>query len=200
MDSIVFDEMWTSVIRRKCFELREVYGGLSFDDASSKEEVKQYYEEARDYAKRHYMEKHEVLAEQKLNRYKIGAAFIIAILKARPLKKAEAKYYKSSPDKYIFNEIVALHTGLMVVRDFILLDADDPDPKKTQSEVSEDKFIGELFRNSFPIGNKRLQQWHLELYYLRREGCYNLLSLAHELEDFVTIATLEGHVRQNNGA
>lgn len=195
MDSVVFDEMWASVIRRKCFELREVYGGLSFDDDSSKEEVKQYYEEVRDYAKRHYMEKHEVLAEQRLNRYKIGAAFIIAILKARPLKKAEAKYYKASPDKYIFNEIVALYTGLMVVRNFILLDADDPDPSKTEAEIAEDKFIGELFRNSLPIDDKQRQQWHLELYYLRREGCYNLLSLAHELENFVTIAKLEERVR-----
>jgi len=190
MDTFTFDGMWSSIIEKKCKQLCEIYGGLAFDP-SSKEEVRQYYEETRDYAKRHYMEKHTVLAEQRLNRYKVAAAFMISILKARPLKKAEMKYYWMSPDKYIFNEVVALYTGIMVVRGYIMLEADKPDPTWSPEKVAEAKYVADLFRESLPLDEVQRQRWQLELYFLRQEGCYNLLALAHELEDFVVLAVQE---------
>lgn len=197
MEVADFDSWWNTVIREKSLMLVQQYGGLAFDNNSSKEEVRQYYEETRDYAKRHYMEKHDVLAEQKLNRYKVAAAFMIAILKARPLKKADMKFYKSSPDKYIFNEMLALYTGVMIIRGYLLLDAEEPDPEWSPEELKERAFAAELFRKTLPLDIVQRQRWELELYYLRHESCYNLLALAHELEDFVTMAVLKEKLGMN---
>lgn len=185
MELCDYTTIWDTMIFPHCLQLQEKYDGLAFDADHSKTEIHQYYIENRDYCKRHYMSPHDDIQELRLNRYKVAASAMIAILKTKPLKKADMRYYKESPDKWIFNEALALYTGLMIVRCFMLADADglaETNPRR--------KIIEAAFKESLPLNKKARDRWEIELYYLRQEGCYNTLALAHELEAFSQIAIL----------
>ncbi len=181
MTEIDFNETWNKIIHSKYMKMYQKFGGLVCL-ASSKKDVNVYYDETLTYAKNHYM----MNTEGRLNRYKVAAAMMIAILKAKPIKKASNKYYTDSTDKWIFNEQLALYTGLMIVRNFILAEIDD----KGGPQNSRDAVLLKQFEHSFPLRKKDRERWEIELYFLRQEGTYNLLALAHELEDFVELAVL----------
>ena len=176
MNEVDFNDTWERIIRKKCISLSNQFGGLVCLEDSRKE-VHLYYEESVAYAKNHYMTNPDGL----LNRYKVAAALMIAVLKAKPIKKASPKFYRDPSDKWIFNEQLALYTGLMVVRDFILAEVNgEGGPRNWREEILLDKFSASL-----PLVKADREKWEIELYYLRQEGSYQLLSLAHELEDFV---------------
>lgn len=186
MEVCDYATIWDEMIHPHCLQLQEKYEGLAFDAEHSRTEIYQYYTENRDYCKRHYMSPHGEIEKMRLNRYKVAASVMIAILKTKPLKKADMRYYKESPDKWIFNEALALYTGLMIVRCFWLAEAE-----KLNEDNPCRRFIEEAFKDSLPLNKKARNRWEIELYFLRQEGCYNTLALAHELEAFSQIAILQ---------
>lgn len=178
-----FHEIWETIIRKRCELLKSTYGGLLLAE-NAEEEIYTYYQEICGYVHRHYMKE----PEERVNRYKIGGMLIIAILKTKPLKKADEKFYKATATAWAFNESVALYTALAVIRTFIVYDAKKEPTKGNQ-------FRRELFKG-IPITEARRKNWEVELYHLRQEGCYNVLSLAHELEDFVEKTVLMALLKQ----
>lgn len=187
MTDIDFETTWDEIIYKKIIRLTLDYGDLVCP-ASAKDDVKEFYEETLSHAKHHYM----VNAKGLLNRYKVAAAMMIAILKARPIKKAALKYYAEDSDKWIFNEQVALNAGLKIVRNFIIMEI----MEKGGPQTEEDRILYKHFSKSIPMVKKERQRWEIELYYMRREGSYSLLSIAHELEDFVELVITRAYCKR----
>lgn len=187
MTDLDFETTWNEIIYRKIGQLMLDYGDLVCLE-SSKEEVKAYYDETLAYAKKHYM----VDPSGVLNRYKVASAMMIAILKAKPIKKAAAKYYIEASDKWIFNEKLALNVGIKILRNFILAEIDAAGGGCSL----EQRILYNRFLKSIPLSQKERERWEIELYYLRQEGSYNLLSLAHELEDFVDLVVAKAKIKR----
>ena len=190
MTELDFETTWNDIIYKSITHLMVDYGDLVCLE-SSKDEIKSYYEEALLHAKNHYM----INSEGRLNRYKVAAAMMIAILKAKPIKKAAAKYYIEDSDKWIFNEKVALNTGLKIVRNFIITDISEAGGSKTL----EEKILYHRFLKSLPLERADRERWEIELYYIRQEGVYSLLSLAHGLEDFVQLVIAQAKIKRLTG-
>lgn len=187
MTDLDFETTWNEIINRKITQLMLDYGDLVCLE-TSKNEIRSYYEETLLYAKNHYM----INSEGLLNRYKVAAAMMIAILKAKPIKKAAAKYYIEDSDKWIFNEQVALNTGLKIVRNFIITEIlEAGGPKNLEERILYHRFL-----KSLPLERVERERWEIELYYIRQEGAYSLLSLAHELEDFVQLVVTRAKIKR----
>ncbi len=176
-----FNETWEKIINPKCEALVRSFGGLVFLPDDVKKQLYIYYEEAKEHAKNHYMK--DPLG--KLNRYKVAAALMVAILQVKPLKKAAPRFYEKSKSQWTFNESVALYTGLSIIRNFIMLDI-----KKAEEGgyLSEDlTILKDLFENGLPLDEADQLRWETEIYHMREEGCCNTLAFAHELEDYVKL-------------
>lgn len=180
-------EIWQKIVKKRCEALRDKCGGLLIAE-NAEEEIYTYYQEICDYAHKHYMKD----PDGNLNRYKIGGSLIIAILKTKPLKKVDEKFYKEPNTAWTLNESVALYTALSVIRSFIMNDA-----KKNPSE--DNLFKRDIF-NEIPIDSAKRESWEVELYHLRQEGCYNVLVLAHQLEDFVEKAVMKETLKRLKSA
>lgn len=173
--------------------LNTVHGGIIFPQ-SSLSEIKEHYEDLMNHAKRFYMANHN----DDLNRHKVCAALMIAILKAKPIKKVAMSYYKDAdtdePIVWPFNESLAITVALSVLRMFILARVDYAFSGKMVSKsifedvCYEDKVI---FEDGIPITEKERKEWEWELYQVRQDGAYNVLSLAHILSSIEKCARLE---------
>lgn len=179
MKDIDFDRIWGEIINKKCESLIASYGGLLIAE-NAKDEILTYYQEINQYVHAHYMKYPCGL----LNRYKIGGILIIAILKAKPIKKVDEKFYKKSDAAWALNESVALYTALSVIRSFIEEDAED-NPNDQKNLLTKEVF------EKIPLAEEERNNWEIELYHVRQEGCYNVLALAHELKDFVEKAVMK---------
>ena len=182
-DYKLIDHVWEQVIIPTYSRYNQRTGGLLCFERS-REEIRQHYKEILEHAKIHYMEDDQTL----LNRHKVSAALMIAILKAKPIKKADALYY--APDEngkvtiWPFNEQLAITVALSVLRTFILQRAKiafsgQPISKTIFNDACEQDFA--IFREQFPISDKERADWEYELYQMRQDGAYNLLSISHIL-------------------
>lgn len=172
---------------------QKTHGGIIFPDYELKE-IKSHYEDLIGYAKRHYMSNQEGL----LNRHKVSAALMIAILKAKPIKKINADYYapnkEGEPTAWPFNERLAITVALSVLRCFIDARVHYAFSGKLISKpifedvCKEDKGI---FENGIPISKREREDWEWELYQIRQDGAYNILAIAHILSNLEKCARLE---------
>lgn len=160
---------------------------------NSSDEIAEYYEELLAHAKTHYMENRENL----LNRHKVAAALMIAILKVKPIKKAHPMYFLPDENGEItiwpYNEALAVTVALSILRAFILKRAEYAFsgkcvPKNLFEKVCKQDNI--IFANEFPLERRERDEWEYELYQVRQEGAYNLLSMAHILAQMEEIARL----------
>ncbi|MCM1060936.1 MAG: hypothetical protein NC452_11685 [Eubacterium sp.] len=120
----------------------------------------------------------------KIDRHKVAACYICAILKANPVK---IKNKESDEEKFfVVIEQFAITVGLSILRSFIVCDQDKNDSAKPNEILKKDK---EIFGNgfSFPITGIETNhgEYHnnfaVELYFTKKEGNYNILSLSHSL-------------------
>ena len=163
--------IWNKLITPYFEKCNNAYGGLICPDTGY-EVFCSHYKYLTDFAKTHYMAKNVV----RLNRHKISAAIMIAILKAK------------------FNEALAITVGLSILRAFILQRVDeafqgDPVSLKTFEGVCKQDF--KIFENGIPLTQKERAEWEWELYQVRLEGAYNLLAMAHILSDLENISRLK---------
>ena len=191
-DCKIVDYVWKTVIvpTYSSFNLRT--GGLLCFERSC-EELRQYYKEILESAKLHYMEDEQTL----LNRHKVCAALMIAVLKSKPIKKADPLYYTPDCDGRItiwpFNEQLSITVALSVLRTFILKRVEIAFSGKPVSRaIFEDvcKQDSLIFNCEFPILAKERSDWEYELYQMRQDGAYNLLSIAHILCQMEEISRL----------
>ena len=192
MNASTSEKIWRELITpyfEKCYV---AYGGL-ICPKSGYDVFCSHYQYLTDFAKSHYMAKSVV----RLNRHKVSAAIMIAILKAKPIKKVDALFYDSpmgQPKIWPFNEALAITVGLSVLRAFIMQRVDEAfvgkpvSKKKFEGVCKQDRVI---FEDGIPLAPKARAEWEWELYQVRLEGAYNLLAMAHILSDLENIARLK---------
>ena len=180
--------------------LSTVHGGIIFPK-SCLNEIKEHYEDIMSHAKFFYMANHD----DDLNRHKVCAALMIAILKTKPIKKVDMSYYEETdsdePEIWPFNECLAVTVTLSVLRMFILARVDYAFSGKLVSKsIFEDVCYEDknIFENGIPLSDKERKEWEWELYQVRQDGAYNVLSIAHILCSIEKCARLEYFQKNRN--
>lgn len=193
MNSSTFDCIWSTLIQPTYNKMESSHGGIYLADTSY-QDIKLYYSDAINYAKEHYMRD----ASKILNRHKVSAAVMIAILKSKPIKKINAMYYQvdqnGHPSIWTFNEHLAITVALSILRSFIEARVDFAFSKKIVSRaIFEDVCLEDrdIFKDGIPISSKERSSWEHELYQIRQDGAYNLLSFAHILSGIEERARLK---------
>lgn len=151
------------------------------------------YLEFNTHCKKHYMTHPDNL----LDRHKVSACYICAVLKADTLKNIELiKLHKADSD--LSNEKLALCVGLSILRAMILneahqlRDCDD----KTKLINSFEKGDGEFI---FPNTNHGTFKNNLlaQLYHTKKEALYNVLAIAETMYCIECIHLLKIGVPEN---
>lgn len=185
MKQETFDKIYNKIIISTFDYFNERTGDLYLSKQCCRD-IKVYYEELVAFSKLHYMSPNT----KKLNRHKVAAAMMIAILKAKPIKKVGKNYYlpdaNGETSIWPFNESLAITVALSLLRAFILERVKVAFSKKGdkiprvlfESVTLQDSII---FKEEIPITVKERQDWEWELYQIRQDGAYNLLAMAHIL-------------------
>lgn len=204
MRAEIYDNIWSKLIEPTYWSFVTRDGGLVLP-RQSKDEIKVFYDELISYAKKHYMS-----AETKLlNRHKVAAAMMIAILKAKPIKKADPLYFKENKDTgrltpWPFNERLAITVGLSVLHSFIMerlsravseCDKETIEQEHLENVCKQDEII---FADGIPIDEEDQKNLVWELYQVRLDGAYNLLTLAHILKDVARLARYDYFLNHKN--
>lgn len=204
MRAEIYDNIWSKLIEPTYWSFVTRDGGLVLP-RQSKDEIKVFYDELISYAKKHYMS-----AETKLlNRHKVAAAMMIAILKAKPIKKADPLYFKENKDTgrltpWPFNERLAITVGLSVLHSFIMerlsravseCDKETIEQEHLENVCKQDEII---FADGIPIDEEDQKNLVWELYQVRLDGAYNLLTLAHILKDVERLARYDYFLNHKN--
>lgn len=193
MDRATYDNIWNTLVIPYFKKCHKKYGGLICPD-SGYEAVFSYYGDLIQLAKSHYMSKQV----KRLNRHKVSAAIMIAILKAKPIKKIDSHFYNTDEDGkpviWPFNEALAITVGLSILCTFILQRAEmafagGGVSKKIFDGVCRQDSI--IFQEGIPLEKGARSEWEWELYQVRQEGAYNLLAMAHILSDLEVISRLQ---------
>jgi len=184
MKESTLNNIWTKLVVPTYSEMNQTHGGLICPD-SEKGTFKLHYDEITRHAKEFYM--HD--KNSYLNRHKVAAAIMIAILQTKPIKKIDILYYQSDINGQLkywpFNESLAITVALSVLRAFILGRVDYAFSGKPISKqvfghvIKQDE---QIFEKEIPISITERIEWEWELYQIRQDGAYNLLSIAHILK------------------
>ncbi len=184
MTEDTLDKIWNTIVIPTFKEMNRTHGGLVCP-TYEKDTFKIHYDELIRHAKELYMRDSSL----PLNRHKVAAAIMIAILKTKPIKKIDAIYYqpdsKGGVKHWTFNESLAITVALCVLRAFILGRVEYAFSGKLISRsifcnvIKEDEMI---FKPGVPISLHERIEWEWELYQVRQDGAYNLLSIAHILK------------------
>lgn len=204
MRSEIYDSIWNRLIEPtfQSFVTRD--GGLVLPQ-QAKEEIKVFYDELICYAKKHYMS-----AETKLlNRYKVAAAMMIAILKAKPIKKADPLYFMENKETgrltpWPFNERLAVTVGFSVLHSFIMERLSKAASERDEEIIKQEhlevvcKQDAVIFADGIPIDEEDQKNLVWELYQVRLDGAYNILTLAHILKDVERLARYDYFLNHKN--
>lgn len=184
MTKETLDRIWNTIVVPTFEEMNGTLGGL-ICPSYEKGVFKTHYDEITRHAKEMYMRD----SDSPLNRHKVAAAIMIALLKTKPIKKVDASYYQADFAGHIkhwpMNESLAITVALSVLRAFILGRVDyafsgHPISRSVFCNViREDK---EIFGKEIPISDTERMEWEWELYQVRLDGSYNLLTIAHMLK------------------
>lgn len=161
---------------------------------NAKDEIWNAYVEFNGYCKKHYMAHPENL----LDRHKVCACYIYAILKADTLKNIELiKLRKGDTD--LANEKLALCVGLSMLRAMILNEAHHlPEDCQWKKELIETFTVGDG-EFSFPETNHGTFKNNLlaQLYHTKKESHYNILAIAETMYCIECIHLLKNGIPEN---
>ena len=181
MTNETFNNIWKTIIKPTYNRLQNTHGNLHLPDCEA-DVIKTHYLDAINYAKEHYMMDENGV----LNRHKVAAAMMIAVLKAKPIKKTDPIFYQTDENGklpiWTFNEHLAITVALSMLCTFIDARVDFAFSGKLVSRaIFEDVCLEDkvIFKNGVPISKKERNAWERELYQIRQDGAYNLLSFAH---------------------
>lgn len=192
-----FNNLWDKVICNQVNEIQVRFPDVYFLE-DSKQGIFDTYNETIDYCKKHYMSD----CKKRVDRHKISAAIVISVLKNEPIKYINQKYFSDSPTHWLFNEQLALTTGCSVLKTFILRRIKERRYEE-YSSYSEEK-LKTVFENGivFPKTYHGSYKDNLlfEFYCMKKEGNYNLLSLADKffLLEHLTFKAKINKVKQND--
>lgn len=173
-----YDNLWEKVINlsiSKFVALPQVSCSKT-----AKEDIWTAYTKFNKHCKEEYMED----PEGRLDRHKVAACYMLAILKAYPLS------VDFEPDQGILitlNEHLAIETGLSVLKTFITAPKDSDEIEDFPNIDPEEDV--KIFNNGFKFPKAQDEIFHgeyrknfaIELYFTHKEDRYNILSLSHSL-------------------
>ncbi len=164
---------------------------------NARDEIWKAYVDFNGYCKKHYMTHPENL----LDRHKVCACYICAILKADTLKNIELiKLSKGETD--LANEKLALCVGLSMLRAMILNEAyqlpDDPKECPERKKLIDSFLIG-AGEFIFPETNHGTFKNNLlaQLYHTKKESLYNILAIAETMYCIECIHLLKNGIPEN---
>jgi hypothetical protein len=176
-----YDKIWKEIISEEISNYRKTYINLIEKMAYAKEEIWNEYVKLNDYCKVNYMQQ----AEGKIDRHKVAACYMIAIMITKPVKVVGKIDNKEIP--LAINEQLAITVGLSIVRAFVLAAIERA---KEEGKISSDdaKALSLKFEDGIkiPCGDlvnhgSYLENYARELDYAASDGKLCILSLAHEL-------------------
>ena len=175
MNSKEFDKLWDTVISPEAQIICDSYGDLLFADFL-KDDIFAELKSILEHSKTHYMRD----AKRYVDRHKVSAAVMIALLKNPPIKIVGPKFYSKKTSNLVFNEQLAITTGLSILTSFCKKSIKD-DIDKGEATVNDLKKFENGIKLPVAKHGKYRSNWATELYFMRKEGNYNILALAHEL-------------------
>lgn len=165
MDTIAknYEVIWGKVIEPSLKEIAQHSDNFKIKD-NAKELILEEYKRFNNHCKQTYMKN----PSNKLDRHKVSACYILAIVKASPII-TDSNNLLSDDEFYTVNEEIALTVGLSILRAFCRNDKRYPVSLPfdfTYPEASHGDY-----RKNFVV----------ELHFTKEEGNYNILSLSHTL-------------------
>ena len=184
-----YETLWEEGILPLIRKYKTKVSGISVKD-NAKELIWQEYNTFNKNCKQKYMRD----TDERIDRHKVCACYIYAIVKAHPL---EFSLMTDSDDNYsIINEYIAIKTGLSLLRAYIIENASK---NKELSEKQKSDIIGKVNQGiRIPDCNHGtyIENFASELHYTYTEGNYNILSLANTLF-LLEIHTIQSEVLRN---
>lgn len=169
-----YEQLWELGIRPMMQKYVDNYAGMIIDP-DAKKNIWEEYCSFNAHCKSVFMEGNE----DRIDRHKVCACYIYAIVKAHVMTNKEVK----DNDKFFLlaNEYMAITVGLSLLRAFII--------QNTISNENLDRSVREKTLKQVEGGiilpecnhGKYINNFATELYYTRLENNYNILSLAHSL-------------------
>lgn len=174
MEETTFNDLWDNLISVVICDYQNRFANIIVPN-NAKEAIYTRYKYLNQECKQRYMEN----PEGKLDRHKVCACLMYAILQADVLKCELAEV--DVDEKYlVLNEHLALTVGMSLLRAFIITDI----KKSAFPDDEKQRLIG-LVDNGIKYPNcnhgEYQKNFASELYYTKRFYNYNILSLAHIL-------------------
>lgn len=168
MKNETFDIIWREGIVNKGKSIVDCNVGKVEFDEKSKDRILNEYNKLRDYSKISYMRNPNGL----LDRHKVCACLIIAIVKAAPLVDVNSE--SVSNFKNIYNENLAVSVGLSLLRQYIII------------AHSQDDEYKKIFENGFRFPETERDTRYQELlclmlHYDVENDHYSILAIANIL-------------------
>lgn len=132
--------------------------------------VYDFYEKKRRYVRRYFMEKENQL----IDRHKIGAIFIYAVLKSKPF--SVNKLISDLPDPLLMaNEYLAIYMGLSIVESYRKYSS-----ATTANQVSENLILPSTYHGGTPqdCGEEYINNICKALYYIKNPNYFDIFAYA----------------------
>lgn len=173
-----YESIWDKLIWEEICNYKKEYLECIEVLPNAQEEIWNAYIWQNNYAKNNYMKSHEGL----LDRHKVAACYMIAILKVRPLRIVQSFNNEILP--LAVNEMLAITIGLSLVRTFAISAINN---NKDYSEEQKKDLIAQFVDGiivpdaKFVNHGVYIDNFANELFIVSSEGKLNILTLAHEL-------------------
>lgn len=173
-----YELIWEKVISKELDNYQSLYVNCIELIPNVKEEIWGKYVSLNNYCKANYMKS----PEEKIDRHKVAACYMIAIAMLRPMR-----FVEKVDNQEIFlaiNETLAITVGLSLVRAFAIAAIRE---NKKMNEEDADTLVAK-FESGIKVPEERLvnhgvylDNYANEIYFAVSEGKICILSLAHEL-------------------
>lgn len=171
-----YEYIWTEVINAEIENYERRYANCIKRIPDLKEEIWTQYVRLNSYCKTTYMKD----SQGKLDRHKVSACYMIAILNVRPMRFVKKIDNKGVP--LAINETLAITVGLSLLRAYAIAAIEN-----TKDEILISTLIPK-FQSGIKIPDNELinhgnyiENYARELYFAVTEGRVCVLSMAHEL-------------------
>ncbi|MBF0233929.1 MAG: hypothetical protein HQK65_12950 [Desulfamplus sp.] len=181
-----FDKLWDECFLRKYKDLKRDIPNL-FINTKGKDSVYSKYQSFNEGV-------HQLMRDPKevLDRHKVSAILVAAILDERPLEMTGNNTINTNPIKgYYSNEIFAYHCALQLLRQFLIADRSSVEAEKFGCYLKENPFC-------FPHTSEEHYTTHMAkmLFYSRTQNKFNIFLFAmllHQIEVYTILCWKTPH-------
>ena len=175
-DRETYEDIWTTLINPQLERYKKCFDKCVYIDENAKEVIWEKYADLNVCCKTEYM----TAPEGRLDRHKVAACYLIAIVYAKPIKFIKLPLMEDM--YFVSNEKVAISTAMSIVRAYVLASCNE------LADSNEKESITQKFENGLRYPPKEyvhhgdyLDNFASEIYYVGRERKLHVLSVAHEL-------------------